>query len=42
MNFLTRWTRRFAEGEYDGLMAASLFGLIMGGLVAISIIMEAQ
>lgn len=39
---IERIAKRFAEGAYDDILACSLFGLIMGGLVAISILLETQ
>jgi hypothetical protein len=39
---ISRFAQRFAEGAYDDVLACSLYGLIMGGLVAISILLETQ
>lgn len=43
MSRIHSWIKRFAEGEYDAaLVGMSVFGLVMGALVALSIIMESQ
>jgi hypothetical protein len=39
---ISKLVRRFAEGEFDGYLGVAVFGLAMGALFALSILMETQ
>jgi esterase/lipase len=39
---ISRLAKRFAEGEFDAYMGVAVFGLAMGALFALSILMETQ
>jgi esterase/lipase len=42
MNMISRWIRRVADGEYDAYLGVAVFGLAMGALFAVSMLMEGQ